>query len=313
MPISVFDCHADTPVELWRTHQSLQENTCKISMNEARKLQNYAQFFAYCTYGGAEAYGYRGKELYDLPRRYMDGQLASCQERVRFCTTADQVEEAWRQGKMAALYSIEGAEAVCCDEGLLPQAKEDGVRMLSLTWNADNALAGFHRGAQVGLSEKGRGFVRRAQELGLLVDVSHCSDQTFFDILDITSAPIVASHSNSRAVFSHSRNLTDEMYLRLCAVEGLAGVNLFSHFLGDGRVDFSTVYAHIDHFLQLSGSDRHLALGGDLDGCDQLPEGFCRLSDYNALAQFLLTKFSQETVERIFFRNILSVMRRAER
>lgn len=313
MPIPVFDCHADTPVELWRTGQSLRKNTCHISLEHAEKLPHYAQFFAYCTYGGRQVYGYGSRDLYDLPRRYMDDQLAQAHDAVSFCTTADQVEQAWQRNQAAALYSIEGAEAIACDAGLLERARADGVRMIALTWNADNRLAGCHMGAQTGLSAAGREFVRRAQELGILVDVSHCSDQTFADLMDVTTGPVVASHSNARAVCRHSRNLTDEMYLRLCQTGGLAGINLYAEFLSDGNADFSSVYAHIDHFLQISGSDRHIGLGGDLDGCDALPEGFAHVSDYHALAEFLLGKYPQDTVERLFFRNVLAVMRRCEK
>lgn len=308
--IPVFDCHADTPILLWDEKQSLRRNRCHISLERADRLGHYAQFFAYCTYAGADRNGYTCEQLYTLPKTYMDAQLQAHADAIRFCTTAEQVKAAWARNLSAALYSIEGAEGIGCDAGRLEEAYRDGVRMTTLTWNADNALAGCHKGDR-GLTAEGREFVRRAQALGIIVDVSHCSDRTFFDILDITQAPIVASHSDSRTIFQHSRNLSDEMYRLLCQTGGVAGINLYAGFLHPDGATFDDVYAHIDHFLQLCG-DEHIALGGDLDGCDELPQGFSGVGNYAELAEFLLTKYSEETVEKIFYRNILQVLEQCQ-
>lgn len=310
MSIPVFDCHADTPINLWYGKQPLQRNSCNISLEHAIRLDHYAQFFAYCTYAGADRRGYTCQELYALPKAYMDQQLEQAPAQVAFCTTADQVEAAWKKNQIAALYSLEGAEGIGCDSGRLDALFEDGVRMTTLTWNDDNPLAGCHKGNQ-GLTAAGREFVRRAQQLGMVVDVSHCSDRTFYDILDITQAPIVASHSNSRAVFPHSRNLSDEMFRLLCQTGGVAGINLYAGFLHEGGATLDDVYAHIDHFLSLDG-ENHIALGGDLDGCDQLPAGFANVGDYVGLEEFLLTKYPKETVDKLFYRNILQVLRRCQ-
>ncbi len=311
MPIPVFDCHADTPIALWAAKASLVHNRGHVSLEHAGGLAHYAQFFAYCPFAGGALNAFTPEQLYDLPRAYMDAQLRQTADRVAFCTTADQVEAAWRAQKAAALYSLEGAEGIGCDPGRLEQLYADGVRMTTLTWNADNVLAGYHGGDQ-GLSRQGREFVRRAQRLGILIDVSHCSDRTYWDILDITQAPIVASHSNSRAICNHSRNLTDEMYRQLCAAGGVAGVNLYAEFLRGEHATLDDVYAHIDHFLSLGGED-HIALGGDLDGCDRLPEGFADVGDYRALEDILLTKYAAQTVEKLFYKNILRVLRRCEK
>lgn len=310
MAISVFDCHADTPVLLWRKNQSLRENDCCVSLNRASGLAHYAQFFAYCTYAGLQLpNGLCCADFYTKPREYMERQLRLCQDAVRFCTTAQQVEQSWEEQKAAALYSLEGPEAIACDPGRLEQLWREGVRMTTLTWNADNALAGCHMGAQLGLSELGREYVIRAQRLGMIVDVSHCSDRAFWGILDTATCPVIASHSNSRAVMPHSRNLTDEMFDALCQTGGLTGINLYADFLCEKEATFENVYAHIDHFLQRCGTDTHVALGGDLDGCETMPQGFSHVGDYASLSEYLLEKYPRETVENLFYRNILCVMR----
>jgi membrane dipeptidase len=154
------------------------------------------------------------------------------------------------------------------------------------------------------LTDRGRAFVRRAQELGILIDVSHLSEKAFWDLVDITSAPIVASHSNSRAVCDHSRNLTDKQFKVICNLGGLVGLNLYGPFLNpSGKADFSDVKRHLDHFLALGGQ-HHLALGGDLDGCDSLPTGFTGIDNYNDLGRWLMQQGMEElTVNNIFNNN----------
>lgn len=312
MKIPVFDCHADTPFMLWQTGQGLEDNTGHVSLRRAQKLEHYAQFFAYCTYPPYSPEDpYTSEEVYRLPKAYFDAQCARLSASVQRCTKADETEQAWRQHKLAAFYALEGPEGIGCDAGRLAELTADGVRMATLTWNADNALAGYHKGTR-GLSTAGKKFVRRAQELGIVIDVSHCSDRTFFDLMDVTQAPVVASHSNSRSLCGHSRNLTDEMFCALCDTDGVAGINLYAPFLRPDGATLDDVYAHIDHFLSLRGDD-HVALGGDLDGCDALPQGFSGVDGYAALGDYLLARYSEATVEKIFYQNILRVLRRCEK
>ena len=135
--------------------------------------------------------------------------------------------------------------------------------------------------------------MKECQRLGILVDVSHISDEGFRDIMKITEAPIVASHSNSRAVCNVSRNLTDEMFLALCRTRGVAGINLYAHFLGKGRVTLDTVADHILHFLEL-----------DPDGSQ----------NYNALAERLASRgLKEKTIHDIYWNNAIGVMEHAVR
>src|SRR5699024_6221623 len=121
-----------------------------------------------------------------------------------------EVRRAWAQGRADALLSVEGAQLLGCDPGRLERAARDGVRVITLTWNRANALSGSHRDhPERGLTEQGRRFVRRMGELGLLVDVSHLSPAGFWDVMELSRRPVLATHSNARAVWEHTRNLTD--------------------------------------------------------------------------------------------------------
>lgn len=179
--------------------------------------------------------------------------------------------------------------------------------MVTLTWNDDNPLAGSHKTGG-GLTEQGREFVRQAQHPHMALDVSHLSEQAFWELVDMTQGPVSASHSNARALCGHSRNLTDEQFRAICQTGGVAGLNLYTEFLGDGPVTLETVCRHVLHWLELGG-EHHIALGGDLDGCEALPEGFTGVDDYPKLAQCLLRYgVKQETIADIFWNNAMRLV-----
>jgi membrane dipeptidase len=182
-----------------------------------------------------------------------------------------------------------------------------GFRLTTLGWNEDNVLCGSHKTGG-GLTSLGREYVKEAQRLGMVVDVSHCSDKAFWDMMEITQKPLIASHSNSRAVCDVSRNLTDEMFKAICQVGGVAGINQYAEFLGD-KPDLDTVCRHIEHFLEMDPTGEHIALGGDLDGCERLAEGFEGIQSYPGLAQRLLDRgASLQIVENIYWNNAIGVM-----
>ena len=182
-----------------------------------------------------------------------------------------------------------------------------GFRVSTLGWNESNVLTGSNQTGE-GLTDLGREYVRNAQNLGILVDVSHISDAGFWDIMKITQAPVIASHSNSRAVCGHARNLTDDMFRAIRDTGGVAGINQFAEFLGE-KPTMDTICDHIFHFLEMDPECRHIALGGDLDGCDALAEGFEGVQSYPALANRLLERgLTEEMVMNIYWNNALGVM-----
>jgi membrane dipeptidase len=164
---------------------------------------------------------------------------------------------------VAAFISIEGAELFGCDLNRLDDFYARGVRALNLCWNHLNALC-----SEKGLTELGERFVTRCNELGIIIDVSHLRDEAFWDVIRLTTAPVMASHSNSRVICPHKRNLTDEQFKAIIKCRGVAGINMYAHFLGENP-DVNTVIRHIEHFLSLGGAE-NIALGCDFDGCDTL-------------------------------------------
>ena len=265
----VFDLHCDTPVALTDRNQRLAENDLHISLARESKLFSHTQVYSFCC-----VYDKNGDALTipeaeaqftkSLSNFYSELSLHS--DTHRLCRNTEDLLKATQEGKHAVFLSLEGPEVIGCDAGRLEELKELGIVMTTLTWNHANILAGSHKTGE-GLTPEGKAFVRRAQQLGILIDVSHLSERAFWDLCDISVAPIVASHSNSRAVCDNTRNLTDKQFKTICNFDGLVGLNLYAPFLREGgKATFDDVRRHIDHFLELGGK-HHLALGGDLDGC----------------------------------------------
>ena len=302
----VFDLHCDTAVELSRQKKSWASNDLQIDLDRAGRLLTHHQFYAFCCVFGegghplpwplAEARFYTAlSDFYT--------QLEQNRDRTKLCRNVEDLIAAAKEQKQGVFLSLEGPEVIGCDPDRLEELKELGFLMTTLTWNYPNTLAGPH-GTELGLTDRGKAFVRRAQELGIVIDVSHLSEKAFWDMVDITTAPIVASHSNSRAVCDHTRNLTDKQFKVICNLGGLVGLNLYAPFLNEsGKADFSDVKRHLDHFLELGGQ-HHLAVGGDLDGCDVLPTGFTGVENYNDLGRWLMQQgLEEETVCSVFNNN----------
>ena len=317
MKFPVFDLHCDTSLALLgedgNQAGSLRRNNLHIDLERAGELPGYCQCFGCFTTPFME-------EWHKVsPIRMFEREIATIQREVdknsdliSLAYSTQEIEENRRQGKMSAVLTIEGPAGFGYDPELLENLYQIGFRISSLGWNESNPLTGSHVTGE-GLTDRGREYVREAQRLGMLIDVSHLSDRGFWDIMDITTAPIVATHSNSRAVCDHSRNLTDEMFLAICRTGGVAGFNQCAPFVG-AQPDLDTVCDHILHFLELDPSGKHIALGGDLDGCDELPAGFTGVESYPAMAERLLQRgVSEDILMDIYWNNAFGVMERAVR
>ncbi len=285
--IRLFDAHADTAYELWIKKEPFQKNSCHIDGEKASAYSQYEQIFAICSLAGSkwELTEAQFRECFDYFFKLMEGERS-----------------------VKAHYSIEGAELIGCDPERLEQLAHQGFVTSTLTWNADNALAGWHR-SELGLTDQGKAYVRAAEECGILIDVSHLSEAAFWQLADMAQNPIVASHSNCSALWKHSRNLTDDQLRAIGESGGIVGLNLYTDFLGE-NADFSLMRHHLEHMMLLCGTE-HVCLGGDLDGCECLPEGFSDLSGYGKFYQYLQScGYEASLLDRIFYRNLYELLER---
>ena len=314
MNIPVFDLHCDTSCALLgknlRQCGSLKENTYHIDLNRAGELAGYAQVFAcYSSPICPECKIVSPTELFEREMVSVLREVERNADKIMLCYDAAQIEKNLKNNTMSAVLSIEGPAGFGYDPALLEDLYNVGFRMTNLCWNESNPLTGSHLTGG-GLTEQGRTYVLEAQRLGMIVDVSHISDEAFWDIMDITQRPVIASHSNSRFVHDHSRNITNDMFEAICRTDGVVGLNVFKTFVG-GSEDLHALCDHVLHWLSLDPAGDHIALGGDLDGCDALVDGFDGVQSYPALADELLNRgISQMIIEKIFWKNAVEVMKR---
>lgn len=314
MNFPVFDLHCDTAYALlgkkFDNVGSLRNNNLHIDLERAGTLGGYAQCFACFTSpleklpANLSVIGLFEREMATILR-----ETDANADLIQVAYSANEIAENLKNGRMSAILTIEGPAGFDYNTDLLEDLYNIGFRITTLCWNEQNPLTGSCVTGG-GLSEQGAAYVKEAQRVGMVIDVSHISDEGFWDIMDITSKPIIASHSNSRDLWNHPRNITDDMYLAICKTGGTAGINLYSDFLGNNPT-IDTVCDHILHFLEIAGSDRHISLGSDFDGIDSMPDGIRGIQDYPQLADRLLALgLSETTVENIFWNNALGVIER---
>lgn len=308
-PISVFDAHCDTISRCYYLHEGLRCNTGDLSLEKTERFARYCQFFAlWTTKEYTDGDGCTMEEAYHTLLGCFRAQMACNSDKIIQCRTAQDVEQAHRCGKAAAFLTVEGAELLGCDPARLDQAAIDGVTAINLTWNYANALSGSSKEqSERGLSTVGRDFVRKMEDLHILVDVSHLSEAGFWDVAEIASRPFIASHSNAKSVWNHTRNLTNEQITAIIENQGVIGLNFYEGFVGGSR-DLDMVRAHLDRILELGGAG-NVALGGDWDGCDLIGD-LPAIDSLPRLYEHLLLRGYEETVvQNLFYNNLMRVVR----
>lgn len=224
------------------------------------------------------------------------------------------IRRARRAGRIAMVLSIENGIAVEKDLGLLRSFHRLGVRMMSLTWNYRNRLGDGVVGSPArrrGLTSLGRETLREMERLGMIVDVSHLSERTFWDVMEATNAPVVATHSNAHKICKHPRNLTDGQIRAISESGGFVGLNFCPDFLYlGGEASMRDVIRHARHIAEVGGT-KVLVVGSDFDGIYSTPKGLEHIGKIGKLAGALRRAgFSDAEVEAIANKNFLRVFRK---
>ncbi|MBQ8768984.1 MAG: membrane dipeptidase [Oscillospiraceae bacterium] len=312
MNFPVFDLHCDTALALLGRDlmggNSLRKNGFHIDLERAKTLPGYAQCFAcFTTPAFREWYQVSPVIAFEREMGEILSQIEANADWIKQAYTAQEVRENYEKGLMSGILTIEGPAGFDFDPALLQDLYAVGFRISTLGWNEENVLTGSNV-TSGGLTDQGREYVREAQRVGMIVDVSHISDEGFWDIMEMAEKPVIASHSNSRTMCDVKRNLTDDMFRAICQTGGVAGINQYAEFLGS-EPNLDTVCDHILHFLELDPEGDHIALGGDLDGCEELAEGFDGVQSYPAMAKRLLERgVGEKIVRKIYWENALEVM-----
>lgn len=290
----IFDAHCDT-LDLLGDNTSLKNIKAHYNFEKAAKYETHIQLTAI----------WLDNAEHDVPRRVrtLIKRFNTETQNVHVIKSAADLKNA--EG-VSVILGIEGGEGA---EGSLQHLEElfgEGVRLMTLTWNHKNEISGTAFEKSGGLTDFGKKAVLKMQELHMMIDVSHLSDEGFCDVAEITSKPFIASHSNSRTVCPHFRNLTDDQFKVLIKRGGVAGINLCPDFLGtDPSVD--SIVRHIEHFAALGG-ENNIGIGADFDGIGSLPRGIRGTEDlYKIFDRLLSLNYSQEQADKIAFSNMYRV------
>ena len=301
MQYKVCDAHCDTLSHL--VSGGTLENATITPERLAAGGVSLQVFALFATYG-------RGIEPYEKARRMLS---AAGEFPVPVLTGA---LPAALPDAPTGVFSIEGGEIL---QGSLERFAEFDaaarVRMIALTWNFENEIGHpAKNGPEGGLKPFGLSFVREMNRKGVLCDVSHLNEAGFWDVIEHSTLPPVASHSNARALCEHTRNLTEAQIRAVIEKKGYIGVNFYSAFLANGRAaTLEDVYRHVDAILQLGGEDV-VGFGSDFDGIDAWPEGLANPADFPALLNFLAARgcYAPEVLEKIAGGNLFRVLKAAE-
>lgn len=239
--------------------------------------------------------------------RYPEFQLA---------TTAAHIEKLHGEGKIASLMGVEGGHALGGSLAELRWLYAQGVRYMTLTHSRSNDLADSSGGPNWhgGLSEKGKQVVREMNRLGMLVDISHTSDSTARQVLQLSSKPVVFTHSNARGLTDEDRNVPDDILKQLKENDGVIMLSFVPSFVheGENRATLKHVADHFDYVKNLIGV-RHIGVGADFDGIDKGPGGLEDVSRYPFLFAELMSRgWTESDLELVAGGNLLRVMRANE-
>ena len=299
----MIDLHCDTIMQLLDHPDSgdLYRNTWKIDIEKLQKAHSKVQDFALFINLGKtnDPYG-----RYEEMRNLCTTQIHLYGEHIQHVLSYQDVESVYESGKIGALMSIEEGGVLGGDLDKLKQAYQDGVRLITLTWNYPNGLGEPHCGEQhKKLTPKGIEFVEAMQDLGIIVDCSHLNDAGTEQLGDILDTPFVASHSNAREVTAHTRNLPDNLIKLIANKGGVIGLNFAQSFLGTSPV--SRIEDIVKHGLYLinKGGEDVVALGTDFDGIKPNTEIKDASEMYRLYDAFKEAGLSVEQCEKLFWKN----------
>ncbi len=312
----ICDCHCDTLTELYKKQTSLYSNNQHFDIKRQIELGGGLQFCA--IFVPTHEFRYYGGLRYtlcllDKYRQEIKKMQTDGIDVLPVLTKEDAADVL--NHKAATLLAIEEGGAIDGSLEALRCLYDLGVRAMTLTWSNRNDIAdGINEAATGGgLTVFGRQVVQEMNKLGMLVDVSHIAPAGFWDVIETSSKPIIATHSNAKSLCSHPRNLDDKQIAAINENDGLIGITFAGQFLEEDYNDacIDSVYRHIDYMLNLMGNDEHIGFGSDFDGISHPPYNIKGVQDYRPLIEYLQSKnYSDETIAKITHRNVLNLLQK---
>ena len=304
-----FDLHCDTATSAMEKEVDFTNEELHIHYPLNKKIEKHCQCFAiFCP---DEIRGEAAFEYYKRAEQYLSVQCAKLNNVLEEIKSFTDVLSIVNKNKTAAILTVEGGSAINGKIENLYCLHNDGVKMMTLTWNGENELGFGSLEQEKGLKPFGIEVIKEMEKIGMYIDVSHLSDRGFENVAETVDCPIVASHSNLREICSHRRNLTDEYFSEIVRRKGIVGINFYKAFINNDpeEAKLSDIAKHIERMLKLGGKDS-ICLGSDYDGCDTLDE-IKNIDKVENLYNFLIENgFGTELTDKIFWKNAYNFFER---
>lgn len=314
----LLDSHCDTPSELKRRDISLDNADGHVDFPKLVRGGVNGVFFALyipASMSQQEGLAHAESMLEDVK------QAVSANSDIASLTVnAEQARNNSKNGLISIFLGLENGSPIGRSIEVLREFYDKGVRYMTLCHSQDNEICDSCASEVKtwgGLSPFGKDVVAEMNRLGMLIDVSHVSDETFYDVIECSASPVVATHSCCRALAGHPRNMTDEMIRLMASKGGVIQINFYPHFLDSAwsadpeshpLPSVKTVADHIDHAVKIAGID-HVGLGSDFDGIEVAPDGLEDISRYPALLDELRSRgYSEEEISKIAGENLLRLL-----
>lgn len=302
-----FDTHCDTLTKMYRFDKNIVDEDCMVNLKNMKKYRTSVQVFAIFNEGDLSHKNIT--ESFDC----LKSQCKKYRRAISFAKNAADVRNNIRHGKVSAILSVEGlGNEIDFDVKRIEEYKKCGVLFAGLCWNGDNILCGGAERNKKGMTDLGYIVVDEMEKHGMIVDVSHMSDASFWNLAHHCSKPFVATHSGSRAVFNHPRNLTDDQFKYLVSIGGVCGINFYPPFLTSKKCRTDNIVSHIEHFMSLGG-ENSVGIGADFDGIDQTPDDIRNSADvYKVFDKLLAINYKESIVNKIAFYNFYNLIKKFE-
>jgi len=295
------DAHADTITKAMERGQGLFRNNLHVDFE---RLYAYGAPIQVFTVWCDDEYVNNAFEYANSAIDFFESELERHNDIIELALSLSDLERNARNNKISAILALEGGEPLMGLIENLDHFYNRGVRLITLTWNRSNELGyGVGSGSNAGLTPFGVDCVRRMNELGIIIDVSHLNEAGFWDVDRLSTRPYIASHSNAYSVAQNSRNLSDRQITAIVNSGGMIGINLYPPFLSNNRTaSMNNIMRHINHFIGL-GAGGNIGLGCDFDGIGSMPTGFSGVSSLGSLANAITDELGADVSESIMSGN----------
>ena len=297
----LFDLHCDTIYESLAKNTDISNSDFHITPEKSDYIDTYIQCFAICV--PEEIRGSKATEMFLSAYRRL---IEQCDKyKISVIKSFDDIKRINTNGGKGAVFTVENASPLAGKIENTSLFSDCAVKIVTLTWNGRNELGS---GAMVshsnGITPFGIEVIKDFENKGIVIDVSHASDRLMYDVFSHSVKPVIATHSNSRRIAAHRRNLTDEQFKTIASRGGVVGLNFHKFFLNN-EADSASKYdilRHAEHFMSLGGENA-VAIGADFDGCE-LPSDIRGIETMGEIYElFLRENYSEELVDKIFFGN----------